>query len=50
MVKKCDCGHYERESSIVTQLGKTNCRVCATKMNRKLSGIFKSIIKREGII
>ena len=48
-IKKCDCGHYEYESLIVTQLGKTNCRICANKINRKLSNIFKNVMKEKPI-
>jgi len=43
---KCGCGHFEFEQVAVTQLGKTSCRDCARKVNRRLTKMLINIQKQ----
>jgi len=44
-VMRCGCGHYEDAHVVVTQFDKTQCRKCAAKINRQLTGMFRQAWK-----
>ncbi|MBA7634140.1 hypothetical protein ES703_41719 [subsurface metagenome] len=47
MIVKCDCGHYEFSQVMVKQLGKTRCRDCARKINKRLNSLVKEVLKSQ---
>ena len=46
-VMRCGCGHYEDAHVVVTQFDTTQCRKCATKINRQLTGMFRRTWRKE---